>query len=177
MRKNLFIALVERLQLIQKHSNGNYFIAQQPDAANAAIQHFDLWDLNLDYLDEEQPFGVPACFIEFLPISWRLQGQRLRDATITFKLHIITRRNAPTRNTSAYWQHSISYLDLLDAINLCLHGYKQQNIGAITATSSEMTTGNDDLMHSIETFSTFVVDTSAVQTLQQVPVSAVLEPL
>lgn len=163
MRKQLFNSLQQRLQLIQKNEHGNYIVASQHDATKTTIKHFDLWNQQLEYLDEEQPFNTPAVFIEFLPIQWRHQSLGTRDATLSINLHIITRRNFPTRADQQYATEALGFLELLDAINLCLHGHKGENFGALTGTLSQTDNNYDEIMHSIETYNTLGIDKSAVK--------------
>lgn len=161
MRKELFQSVCDRLKLIQQDQDGNYTVAAQINEQLTAIKHFDLWNQNLEYLDEEQPFNTPAVFIEFAPINWRHQGQGVRDASVMVKLHVVTRRNMPTRSASPYAGEALGFFALVDAINLCLHGHKGQQFGAFTGEQSETDHDFDELMHSTETYVTLVTDTSA----------------
>jgi hypothetical protein len=161
MRKELFQAVCNRLRLLQQTSTGEYVMAQTMDENKAVFKHFDLWNHQTEYLDEEQPFYAPAVFVEFLPIRWRHQGQGVRDATISFKLHIVTRRNMPTRAGSVYADEALGFLELLDAVNHCLHGFKGPQFGAMTASLSETDNNFDEHMHSVEQYDTLVTDITA----------------
>lgn len=175
MRKQLYQAVCNRLKLIQTDPEGNYFVAAQVNDDLAAIRHFDLWNQQLDWLDEEQPFNTPALFIEFLPINWRHQGQGVRDASVTLNLHVVTRRNMPTRAGSPYAVDALGFFALLDAINLCLHGFKGEQFGAFTGEQSVTSADFDELMHSTETYTTLVTDTSAHVPRPRAAASIVIE--
>ncbi|GAB1403063.1 hypothetical protein MASR1M74_02410 [Lentimicrobium sp.] len=161
MRKNLFQSVCDRLKLLQKDEDGNFIVADEFDAAKAVIQHFDLWNQQLEYIEEETPFATPAVFVEFLPIAWRHQGQGVRDATIVINLHVVTRRNMPTRTISQYGADALDFFALLGAVNLCLHNHKGEQFGGLTSVVSTTDNSFDELMHSIEQYNTLVTDTSA----------------
>jgi len=174
MRKQILKAVIAQLKLIQQNENG-YFVADAIDTDKAVIKHFDLWNQQLEYLIEEQPFDTPAVFIEFLPISWRHQAQGTRDANITISLHVVTARKWPTRPDQAYTDDALRFFELLDTINLCLHGFKGENFGSFTALQSTTDTNFDELMHSTEQYSTMATDVSAAKTQHKVQAAVVIE--
>lgn len=176
MRKQLFNSICNQLKLVQQNEDGNYIVAQTPDSSKATFRHFDLWNQQLDYLDEEQPFLTPAVFIEFLPINWRQQSQGVRDATIVINLHVVTRRIQPQANVDYYTgADALAFLDLLTAVNLCLHGHKGPQFGGLTGMASTTDNNADELMHSIEQYSTMVTDASARWPQQKVAASVKIE--
>lgn len=139
------------------------------------FKHFDLWNQQLEYLDEEQPFDTPAVFIEFLPIQWRHQSRGTRDATLSINLHIVTRRNFPTRAEQQYATEALGFLELLDAVNLCLHGHKGENFGALTEQLSITDNNFDELMHSIEQYTAYIVDHSGSMPQNKVAAGLIVE--
>lgn len=174
MRKQLFQSVCDRLKLIQQNADGDYIVANAVDESRAIFRHFDLWNQQLEYLDEEQPFNTPALFIEFLPINWRHQSQGVRDASVTLNLHVVTRRNMPTRTISQYGADALDFFALLDAVNLCLHGHKGEQFGGLTSVVSTTDNNFDELMHSIEQYNTLVTDTSAVKPQHKTAATVVL---
>ncbi|MDY0200987.1 MAG: hypothetical protein RBR40_08365 [Tenuifilaceae bacterium] len=175
MRKQLMTALIERLKHIEKDEAGNYVVATEPNPDKTVIQHFDLWNQQLDWLDEEQPFTTPAVFIEFLPIQWRHQSRGTRDATLSINLHIVTRRNIPTRADQQYTTEALGFLELLDAVNLCLHGHKGENFSALTGQTSTTDNNFDELMHSIEQYTAYIVDHSGSMPQNKVAAGLIVE--
>lgn len=175
MRKELFQAVCNRLRLLQQTTTGEYVIGQTINENKAVFKHFDLWNQQLEYLDEEQPFNTPAVFIEFLPIQWRHQSRGTRDATLSINLHIVTRRNFPTRAEQQYATEALGFLELLDAVNLCLHGHKGENFGALTGQLSTTDNNFDELMHSIEQYTAYIVDHSGSMPQNKVAAGLIVE--
>lgn len=82
----------------------------------AEVRHIDLFNEQVLYSEEEQPFYTPAVFVEFATIDWKHELHGVREAIVTVRLHVVT----DTRE--GRWEDSISRLLLCDKINQRLHG-------------------------------------------------------
>jgi hypothetical protein len=154
MRKFLYKSIVEKLKEIKDSDD------------NAVIKHFDVWNNNLVYIQENEPFQCPAVFVEFGRIEWRHQGGGVREAAVEIILHVVTQRNAPTSHELTYEDLSLQFFDLLTQINVCLHGHSktEYNFGQDDLTSTYSITDHnfEELRHDIEGFSCHVCDASAM---------------
>jgi hypothetical protein len=114
------------------------------------MQHIDVWNNQYFALEDEQPFPVPAVFIEFQPITMRLMGRGRCEAEVIFNLHII----ADSRS-GEYADSSIQAFNVIEAVQRALHGKSSNEhlIGTITCINSETDNNFSELMHNIETFS------------------------
>lgn len=79
MLAHLYLSIEEKLKSITD------------DDGKPLIKHFDLWNKQVDFIEQESPFDTPAVFIEFRPMQWRTLGNRVQDCELTVKLHIVTR--------------------------------------------------------------------------------------
>jgi hypothetical protein len=131
-------------------------------AGKPAILHFDLWNNNMMYIAENEPFRTPAVFVEFGTIEWRHQGRGIRDAAVTAVLHVITQRNAPTSDELHYVDVSLEFFDLLTGINARLHGHTSSDglfsHDALTAVRSATDHDFAELRHDTETFACHVME-------------------
>ena len=61
--------------------------AQVPD-----VQHVDLYNENVEYVDEESPWQRPAVFIEIGDIGWRMMAGKelMQRGEGEMRLHIVT---------------------------------------------------------------------------------------
>lgn len=66
MRKELYKAIAGRLFLIA--SDGSMIDPEAEEQPERLIKYVDLWNHNVEFLDEEQPWARPAVFVEFTPI-------------------------------------------------------------------------------------------------------------
>lgn len=148
MRKQLYLAVIERLKTIRNEEN-------QP-----VIRHFDLWNENVAFIEQET-FAMPAVFLEFPPITWSTLPHGVQEATITLNLHIVTRWDSPSSDGSPYQNRALEYLDLLDRINALLHCFSGENFGSFTRTGSTTNHNHEGVLDSLETYTTHVFDHSA----------------
>ena len=75
MRRFLYLSLIERLKQLTDRDG------------KPVIRTFDLWNEQISFLEQEEPFDVPAVFIEFRPVKWTGGGTQTAD--VTLRLHII----------------------------------------------------------------------------------------
>ena len=75
MREELYHKLKTRLEALCVNAAGEYY--ERPDEADVddelypcAIKHIDLWNHNVEFLEQEAPWPRPAVFIEFVPFKW-----------------------------------------------------------------------------------------------------------
>lgn len=69
-----------------------------------AVQHIDLWNENVAFVDEESEWGRPAVFVEFGTISWDVVknadfGKCVRGSG-DLRLHLVTDWNDEAYHTS-----------------------------------------------------------------------------
>ena len=80
------------------------------------IKHIDLYNRQVEFAEEEQPFLTPAVFVEFAAIDWQKQLHGVRDAVVTVRLHVVTDTRV------GKWADVVPRLCLCDEINRVLHG-------------------------------------------------------
>lgn len=152
MRKALYLAIIERLK-----------------AANLGIQHYSLWNNNIESLSTEQGYQFPAVFIEFEPIQWAQEQQRVRTAQIRVRLHIVTDTLGSPADGSQYQQEGLAHLDLLEQIDAAVQGLCGENFNGFMLVESVPDTDHENVLHNEECFVTQVCDQTAVkQTVRQV---------
>lgn len=72
MRKELYYALKAQLESIE------------------TVKHVALWNHNVEFIEQEQPWERPAVFIEILPLEWRcvVPGHEYHSVVMV-RLHIV----------------------------------------------------------------------------------------
>jgi hypothetical protein len=133
------------------------FIGEQLAAIDGQpVKKVDIWNNQMDFIEEEQPFFTPAVFIEFEPISWRMMGNAVYESAVMFHLHIVTDGRVGA------WSEVIEVFDLIDSINRQLHGQHTDGIDAVTRITSTTDNRFGELMHNIESYSCHIIDVSAM---------------
>lgn len=54
------------------------------------IRHIDLWNYNVEFIEQEDMWERPAVFVEFGPISWESFNGRGQRGRGTIRLHTVT---------------------------------------------------------------------------------------
>lgn len=146
MRATLYLAIVERLKTI----------VDSQDVP--LIKHFDLWNMNVEYIDQETVWDMPAVFVEFAPIQWKDVGNGAQQATVTIALHIATPYMGSGADGAYSQSDALAYFDLLGKIHKALYGMKGDAYMALKRTSSQTNHNHAEIIESIETFTCTVID-------------------
>jgi hypothetical protein len=152
MLSELYLAYEERLKTILHPTTGEPF-----------FKHFDLWNQNVEFLEQETPFEVPACFFEFMPIQWRTLGQQVQDADLTIRLHIVTEWFG---ETAAYTPEEIREM-MLEYLNIpamtvkCLQGFCTPFTNGLMRTQSIVNHDHERYVDTVEEYVCRVQDSSA----------------
>ena len=140
MTKNIYNTLAEKLASVTDN-NGN-----------PVFQHIDLWNSQVEYLEQENPFAMPACFIEIMPIQWQQLGGGAQQANIDIALHIVTRWQMPTFHGGTYQAPGTEYLDIPNHVWAHLHRFGNPAFGTIMRITSNVNHNHAELVDSIENY-------------------------
>lgn len=146
MRKQLFLAIVERLRKLED------------------VKFIDLWNEQIATIQTGSTWRQPAVFIEFEPYDVHQQGNRVRTANINIRLHIVTR--AVTHNGSDDKQRmaqALEVFDTIEKIDAAINGLAGEYFSSFMLIASATNHNHAELIESIETFTTRVTDTSAAR--------------
>lgn len=73
VRKELY----ERLRVVlPHHMNG--------------LRHIDLWNRNVEFIEQEDGWEMPAVFVELMPVSWTTFKDRVYRGEGLVRLHVVT---------------------------------------------------------------------------------------
>lgn len=149
MREELYRKLKARLEALCVNAAGEYY--ERPDEADAddelyprAIRHVDLWNHNVEFLEQEAPWPRPAVFVEFVPFKWHtvVPGVEYRAQPMV-NLHVVTD-----------WaeQKNIGEFRLLDRIHELLAGLEGETFVEFDIDSSATNHNHEDIVENIETY-------------------------
>ena len=149
MREELYRKLKARLEALCVNAAGEYY--ERPDDADMddelyprAIKHIDLWNHNVEFLEQEAPWPRPAVFIEFVPLKWHaiMPGVEYRAQPL-INLHVVTD-----------WaeQKNIGEFRLLDKIHELLAGLEGESFMEFDIDSSATNHNHEDIVENIDTY-------------------------
>ena len=175
MRKILYQELKKRLSRLLLADGGDIvFVSEERikeiqeagETPDYAIRHIGLWNRQVEFIEQESHFPMPAVFVEFGKLSWRHQQGGLQDADLTIGLHILTEAMPEGYDGEEF------HLDLLDKINRCLHGFTGNYWGAFKRSASIPCHDHEEILDDTEVYQTLLYDDSAVKKLVKRPVPA-----
>ena len=150
MRATIYKALVEKLK------------AYTDAEGNQVFKHFDLWNEQVEFIEDEAPFETPAVFIEFRSINWGDTMQNVQRGTIPMRLHIVTEWKGATNDGSIYQERALKRLDLVDGLASHLYNWSYNeegtNVQRVQRSTSYTNHNHGELVEDIEDY-TFTVMT------------------
>ena len=117
------------------------------------IKWIDLWNNQLNNLDQEDPIPFPAAFIEFTPIAWtRMIG--CKKAELIIRIHLVQESYASSYKGSATQSQALEILDNSDILDTLLEDYSGQNCTPMIGSNMEIDVNHDMLIDTILDFTT-----------------------
>ena len=149
MREEIYNAIKNRLEALCVNAAGEYY--ERPAEADMdddiyprAIRHIDLWNHNVEFIEQEVAWERPAVFIEFVPFKWHaiVPGVEYRAQPL-INLHVVTD-----------WveQKGIGEFRLLNRINELLAGLEGESFMEFNIDSSATNHNHEDIVENIETY-------------------------
>lgn len=153
MRKELYNKIKQRLTLLCINAVGEYYEApldMDDDVCNRAIKHIDLWNRNVEFIEQEVAWVRPAVFIEIEPIHWAaiVPGVEYRSEA-RVRLHIVTDWTSAVADGS---DGSGKYFELPDKLHDVLAGIEGENFKDFTLEESHTNHNHEDIVESIEVY-------------------------
>jgi hypothetical protein len=109
------------------------------------IMHVDLWNRNVEFIEEDMPWERPAVFVEIDPIEWQSLHQGRLRANATLKLHVVTDWGNE--------EDSLAALDLSEDIRSTMENLEGECFHGIELLSSATNHDHEEIVENIETFS------------------------
>ncbi|MCR4699747.1 MAG: hypothetical protein K5757_02165 [Bacteroidaceae bacterium] len=137
MRKELYLKLCERLKTV----------------GDGAIKYIDLWNHNVEFIEQEEQWERPAVFIEFQPIQWNaIQPGVEYRAEAVVNLHVVTDWQGSSSADSEFINDSLSVFELLEEIHSALTCMEGESFAEFDLVGSTTSHNHEELLESIETY-------------------------
>ena len=135
MRKELYKALCERLKSIGE------------------IKHIDLWNRNVEFIEQETLWERPAVFIEICPITWeQTLGGKLQRGSGLVKLHIVTDWKGSAADGSPCQEESLAVFDYSQKIQSVIDGLTGEKFHALHLAETYTNHDHEEIVESIEVY-------------------------
>ena len=88
----------------------NMLCKELKEVGGGLIKHIDLWNHNVEFIEQEENWERPAVFVEFEPIEWRQQnnGARRGDSRSEHAAEQVSRSQRTDRQAAGSCSGSLS---------------------------------------------------------------------
>lgn len=126
-----------------------YGVIRSKLSAIEEIKHIDLWNQNVEYIEQEANWERPAVFVEFCPIQWKpiVNGVEYRAEPL-IKLHIVT-----DWVEGAIEGEELSVFDLPEAIHKALTCTDGETFLQLDLVESDTNHNHEEIVESVEVYS------------------------
>lgn len=122
--------------------------------ATGKVKYVDLWNQNVEFIEQESAWPTPAVFIEFSPIEWGANHQgELYFTESSVVLHIVTEWLGGTSNLDVDKDNHLEMLDVMDAIHKALRYVNGEHFKGMSLSSTTMNHNHEELVETIESYS------------------------
>ncbi|EJX07532.1 hypothetical protein EVA_04363 [gut metagenome] len=117
------------------------------------IKHIDLWNHNVEFIEQEENWQRPAVFVEFCPIQWNAiaPGVEYRAEPL-IKLHIVTDWEGSSAEGSKLQEDALKVFDLPGLIHARLAGLNGKTFLELDLVESDTNHNHEDIVESIEVY-------------------------
>jgi hypothetical protein len=134
MRKELYQAISTRLM------------------ATGKIKYVDLWNRNVEFIEQEDNWERPAVFVEFDPIVWNRTKERCIRTVATVKLHIVTDWVGSASTTSESSEEALQAFDLPHIVMDAIEGMNGKHFCCVALTESHTNHNHEEILENIEVY-------------------------
>ena len=136
MRKEIYKMLCERLGNIPE------------------IKYIDLWNHNVEFIEQEDNWERPAVFVELCPINWEATVAGMRYVTeAKVNLHVVTDWLGSSAANSDQREESLTVFDLLEKIHTALADVDGEHFKEFDISNSTTNHNHEEILENIETYS------------------------
>ena len=123
------------------------------EVGDGAIKYIDLWNHNVQFIEQEEQWERPAVFVEFEPIKWNaIQPGAEYRAEATVNLHVVTDWQGSSASGSEFQEESLKVFDLLDAIHSAVAGMEGETFKELDLIGSTTNHNHDEIIENVESY-------------------------
>lgn len=119
------------------------------DAGTAA--YVDLWNQNVEFIEQEAAWPRPAVFVEFGPVSWAPYKEGLRGSG-SVRLHTVTDWEGDSSSASAGLDAPLESFAVQERVIRAVEGVRCVNVSALRLCETLTNHNHEDIVESISVF-------------------------
>ena len=157
MRTELYKNICNNLRTLYRLPDGEVVriinVDEIPDNAERVIKHIDLWNHNVEFIEQEESWSCPAVFVEFTPIKWSeiVPGLEYRAEPFV-KLHIVTEWKGSSVDGSELSEEALTVFELPEIIHSALSLMGGSKYLTFDLVESQTNHNHEDIVENIEVY-------------------------
>ncbi|MBT0708807.1 hypothetical protein INE90_01135 [Bacteroides uniformis] len=158
MRNELYNKVRSLLERLYRLPDGSVYEHEDeneevPADAVRLVAHVDLWNHNVEFIEQEEGWARPAVFVEFCPIRWNavVHGVEYRAEPLV-KLHVVTDWAGSSSAGSVHRDESLEVFGLLDVLHERLSCLEGETFTCFDLVESQTNHNHEDIVESIEVY-------------------------
>lgn len=117
------------------------------------VKHIDLWNQNVQFIEQESPWQRPAIFVEFLPIKWGANvPARSYHARVKIILHVVQDWQGDASPDSEFREDNLSSFTLCEQLHKALSGLCGAGYQNFDLEESYSNHNHEDIIDSMEVY-------------------------
>lgn len=118
-----------------------------------AIKHVDLWNHNVEFIEQEENWERPAVFVEFCPEEWKpVERGKEYYADPLVKLHVVTDWKGSAADGSEFMDDALDVFDLCKEIHKAVCLMNGDTYGRMDLVESDTNHNHEDILENIEVY-------------------------
>lgn len=120
--------------------------------ATGIVAHVDLWNRNVEFIEQEVAWARPAVFVEFGPIGWTRAKTAEARGEVEVRLHVVTDWQGSASAGSDSREECLGVFGLLHEVVSAVDGLRGARFGALLLQESHTNHNHEELLESVEVF-------------------------
>lgn len=159
MRKELYNEICKRLRCLYRTQDGSVVVIDDneeneiPEDVARVFPHIDLWNHNVEFIEQEENWERPAVFVEFTPIHWNaiVPGVEYRAEPV-IKLHVVTDWEGAASDGGKFKEKALEVFDLPKLLHKALSCFSGEHFLEFDLVESQTNHNHEDIVENIEIF-------------------------
>jgi len=123
------------------------------DGVERLIKYVDLWNHNVEFIEQETMWPMPAVFIEFAKVPWKpLSGAKDYKTNSQLILHIVTSWQGSAASGSPAKDEMLAVLDYSGYIQKVLTGLKGEAFCNLALSETNTNHNHEDILENIDVY-------------------------
>lgn len=123
---------------------GKIYQAIKDALEGTGVKHVDLWNHNVEFIEQETAWETPAVFVEFRPIAWEGVKEVLYRGTVEVTLHIVTVWEGAESNELT-WATA-------DEVAGAVEGLSSDIFSGLRLTETQVNHNHEELVETLESY-------------------------